>query len=133
MVLNTFVSSIRKFFVILTFCNKIDSDFSMILLYPYCCSICCRNFNSQMDKKVPILFFTVLLASTLYPETTLAKAKTFRVGGSIGWSKETHGSWFPIGTIFHAGDSLGDSHHYLFSLLDYTYIHIPTVNAITPI
>ena len=86
-----------------------------------------------MDKGVAFLLLTLLLASTLYPQTTLAKTKSFRVGGSIGWSKETHGSWFPTGTIFYAGDSLGDSHHYLYSLLDYTYIHIPTVNAITPI
>ena len=78
-----------------------------------------------MDKAGAILFLTVLLASTLYPETTLAKTKSI----SVDWSKETHGRWFPIGTIFHAGDSIGDSHHYLFSLLDYTYIHIPTVNA----
>ena len=86
-----------------------------------------------MDKEVAILFLTVLLVSTLYPETTLAETKSFLVGGSIGWAKENNGSWFPIGTIFYAGDSLGDSHHCLYSLLDYTYIHIPTVNAITPI
>ena len=131
MVLNTFVSSICKFFVILTFCNKIDGDFSMILLYPYCCSICCRNFNSQMDKAGAILFLTVLLASTLYPETTLAKAKSIRVY----WSEETHGRWFPIGTIFHAGDSIGDSHHSSHCLITLTSIFqlLMHVNAITPI
>ena len=52
-----------------------------------------------MDKEVAILFLTVLLVSTLYPETTLAETKSFLVGGSIGWAKENNGSWFPIGTI----------------------------------
>ena len=107
MVLNTFVSSICKIFVILIFCNKIDSDFSMILLYPYCCSICCRNFNSQMAKEAAFLFLTVL-ALRFYQETALAEAKTFAVGGVKGWTKENIGNWFPIGTIFYAGDKLGE-------------------------
>ena len=73
-----------------------------------------------------------LLASILYLGTTSAETETFLVGGSIGWAKENNGSWFPSGTIFYEGDSLGES-YYLYSLLDYTYIHIPTVIAITPI
>ena len=80
-----------------------------------------------MGKEVAIVVLPFLLALTLmYP--TLSAETTF----VVRWTKENGGSWFTNGMIFHDGDSLGDS-HYLYSLLDYTYIHIPTVNAITPI
>ena len=81
-----------------------------------------------MDNEVAIFVLLFLLASILYPQTTLVETESFLVS----WTKENSGSWFPIGTIFYDGDSLGNS-HYLYSLLDYTYIHIPPVNAITPI
>ena len=54
------------------------------------------------------IFLTVLLASTLYPETTLAEPKSFLVGGQNGWTKGNNGSWFPIGTMLYAGDLLGE-------------------------
>ena len=78
-----------------------------------------------MDRGVAIFVF--LLAS-MWSQTTLAETESF----VVDWTKENNGSWFPIGTIFYYGDSVGTS-DYLYSLLDYTYIHIPTVNAITPI
>ncbi|KAM3703896.1 hypothetical protein ACB094_04G135600 [Castanea mollissima] len=59
-----------------------------------------------MGKEVAIFVLTFLLASTLYPETTLAETKSFLVGGLIGWTKEHNGSWFPNGTTFYEGDTL---------------------------
>lgn len=85
------------------------------------------NFLLQMGNATFVLPL-LLLASILGPGTTLAETKSFLVS----WTKENNGSWFPIGKIFYAGDLLGDS-HFLYSLLDYTYIHIPIVNAITAI
>ena len=83
-----------------------------------------------MDKKVATVLplATVLLLASMLCQTILAEAESFLVV----WTKENNGSWFPTGTIFYYGDSVGNS-DYLYSLLDYTYIHIPTVNAITPI
>ncbi|XP_030937728.1 basic blue protein-like [Quercus lobata] len=58
-----------------------------------------------MAKEAAFLFIT-LLALRFYQETALAETKTFLVGGLKGWTKENIGNWFPIGTIFYAGDKL---------------------------
>ncbi|KAL4634042.1 hypothetical protein ACB092_04G168800 [Castanea dentata] len=73
-----------------------------------------------MAKEGAILFLTVLLASTLYTQTTLAERKSFLVGGLNGWTKENNGSWFLIGTKFYAGDSL----EFVYNQMEYNVVAV---------